>query len=76
MVEGNWSMQAEHGVFRKDPSNTRRSFFPSLHAKTFGVRCKSGKNISSQHGNATTHLLRSSLFRVVSNLVVCLETEE
>ena len=44
--------------------------FSFFEIKLCGVRCKSGKNLSSQYGNAAAHLLRSSLLRVVSALVI------
>ena len=75
IADPNWLMQGDNGVSRKDPSNARRCFSPSLKIKPFGVTCESGKNLSIQHGNTSVHLLRSSLVRVVSTLVVFLETE-
>ena len=57
-------MQVENGVSKKDLSKTRQSLLPSLQIRPCSVRHRSGKNRSSQHGNAATHLLRSSLFRV------------
>ena len=75
MTEANWFTQVENGVPKKDPSNKRQSFFPSLQIRPCGVRHKSEKNFSSQCGNATTRLLRSSLLKVASTLVVFLEME-
>ena len=40
-----------------------------------GVKCNSGKTFSSQYGNAAAHLLRSSLIKSVSTLVMFSETE-
>ena len=68
-------MQADNGVSRKDLSTTRRTFLLSLKIKLSGVRHKSGENISSQHENAAAHFFRSSLLRVVSTLVLFLDTE-
>ena len=75
MVEANWLTQAENGVSRKYSSKTRRSFVPAFKIKPCGTICKFGKNLSSQHVNSVSHLLHSSLFRVVSNLVKFLDTE-
>ena len=65
-VDTNWLMHMENGVSKKDPSKTRQSIFPYLQIKPCGVRYRSGKNCSSQHGNDSTHLVRSSLLRVDS----------
>ena len=62
MVKANWSMKTESGVSRKDPSK-KDDLFCLL------CRCKSGKNLSSQGWNSSSHFLRSSLLRVVSTLV-------
>ena len=75
VVQVNWLIQADNGVSRKYPSKVRRSFLPYLQIKPFGVRCKSGKNLSSQHGNADVHLFRSFLRRVVSTFVFFCKTE-
>ena len=75
VIEDNWLMQEKNGLSRKDPSKTRRSFPPSFKIKSFGERSKSRNIFSRQHGNADTHLLCSSFFRVVSTLVMFLETE-
>ena len=74
-IDANWLTQAENGVSRKGPSKTRRSFLNSLQIKPCGMRCKSRNKFSIQNGNATAHLLRYSLFRIVSTLVMLLETE-
>ena len=47
-----------------------------LKIKPFGVRYRHGKNCSSHNGNATTHLLYSSLLIVESTLGILFETEE
>ena len=70
VVEANSLMQSENGVSRKDPSNTRKSCLPSLQIKPCGGMRKSGKNISSHHGNVTSQLLRSSLLRLFSTFVI------
>ena len=50
-----------------------RSFL--LHKSNLVGQDTSTNNLSSQHGNAATHFMRSSLLRVVSTLVILLETE-
>ena len=75
MVEDNLSMQVKKGVSKEDPSNARRSFFPSLQIRPYWVRHKPGKKSSSQHGNAATHFSCFSLFQVVSAFFVFLEME-
>ena len=74
VVEAKFLMQVDNGISRKDPSNKRQSFFPSLQIKPCGIRFKSGKNLLSYRGNAAKCLLRSSLLSVVSTLVIFLET--
>ena len=59
-------MQMENGVSKKDASKTRRSILPYLKMRIYGASHRSGKNFSSQHGNTTMSLLRSSLLRVDS----------
>ena len=76
VVEASFLMQVENSVSRKDPSNARRSILHSLQIRSCGLRCKSGMNFSSQNRNAATFLLLSSLFTVVSNLVISLEMDE
>ena len=68
-------MKAESTVSRKDPSNVIRSFLPYFQIRSFVVRHKSGKIFSSQHGSTATCLLRVSFLKVVSTLIVLLETE-
>ena len=68
-------MQVDSGVSKKYPSKTRQSLLSSLKIKPCGVIWKSGKNFSIQHGNIASHLLRSSLFKVVSTFEMLLETE-
>ena len=75
MIEANWSMQAENIISRKDLSNRDVFFLPYLQIKPCSVRHESGKNLSSQHGNSAACLLRSSLLRLVSTLVMFLESE-
>ena len=75
MIEENLLMKVENGVSRKDLSNSRRSFFPSLIIKPCGVRYNSGNIFSSQRGNDVVFFLHLSLLRVVSDLVIFLEME-
>ena len=65
----------EKGVFLNDPSKTRWPFFPALCTMTFGIKNILAKKSSSQHGNATTHLLHSSFLMVFSTLYRCLVPE-
>ena len=48
--------------------------FAFFEDKAHSVRHRSGKNLSSQHGNAATCLLRSSLFRVDSTFEMLFAT--
>ena len=65
----------ENGVSKKDPSKTRRSFFPSLKIRPCSARHSSGNNCSSHHGNTATHFLYSTLFRVDSTVGTLLATD-
>ena len=51
-----------------------RSFL--LHKSNLVGQDTSPNNLSSHHGNAATHFMRSSLLRVVSTLVMLLETKK
>ena len=74
VVEMSWCMQVENSVSKKDLSNTRRSFSPSLQIRHCGVTHRLKKKYI-RHGNDAVYLLRSSLFKVFSTLVIFLKTE-
>ena len=68
-------MQVEKCFSKKDLSNERRLFLPSLNIRSCRIRQKSGKKWSTQHGNAAMNLLLSSLFKAVSTFVMFLKME-
>ena len=74
-VEVKVLMQMEKGVSMNEPSKTRWSFLPSLHTRQCGVKNRSGKKHSSQHGKGATCFLCSSLFKAFSTFVRFLLTE-
>ena len=56
---------------RKEPSNTKRSFFPGITTNACGFKCRLGTKRHAQFGNGKRYELRSSLFTVFITVSKC-----